>query len=212
MISIRLSHMKLGQSSEFRATLKTKASSYGLELSPETTDRLVKYYELLNEWNPRLHLVAPTSAREFATRHVLESLILLKHLPHDARVADVGSGAGLPIIPCLIARPDFQAVLIESSKKKAVFLREALAQTGISAQATVLADRFENVVTPEVGFLTCRALERFEETVPELIGWAPRDCVFLFFGGEGLREALTGLEFIAHLIPNSRQRFLYVAK
>jgi 16S rRNA (guanine527-N7)-methyltransferase len=204
--------MKPGQSKEFRATLETKASSYGIELSPETTDRLFTYYELLNDWNPRLHLVAPTSAREFATRHVLESLILLKHLPQDARVADVGSGAGLPIIPCLIARPDIHAILIESSKKKAVFLREALGHAGISTQATVLAERFENVDAPDVGFVTCRALERFEEAVAELINWAPQGCVFLFFGGERLRVSLTDLEFTAHLIPNSRQRFLYAAQ
>ena len=193
-------------------TLETEAGTYAVDLSPATLDRLVTYYELLNEWNPQLHLVAPTSAREFATRHVLESLLLLKHLPGNAHVADVGSGAGLPIIPCLIARPDIQAVLIESSKKKAVFLREALSQTGTSARATVIADRFENVDAPEVDFVTCRALERFDEAVPQLIGWAPKKALFLFFGGEGLAESMEGLEFTAQLIPNSKKRFLYVAK
>jgi 16S rRNA (guanine527-N7)-methyltransferase len=211
-ISIRLSHMNLGQSKEFRITLETEAASYGVDPSPEALDRLVTYYELLDEWNPRLHLVAPTSARKFAARHVLESLMLLNHLPRDARVADIGSGAGLPIIPCLIARPDFQAVLIESSKKKAVFLREALNQTGTSKRASVIADRFENVEPPEVDFVTCRALERFEETIPQLVKWAPDNAVFLFFGGEGLRESMKSLEFTAQLIPNSKKRFLYVAR
>jgi 16S rRNA (guanine527-N7)-methyltransferase len=204
--------MDLGQSKEFRITLETEAANYGVELSPATLDRLVTYYELLNEWNPRLHLVAPTSAREFATRHVLESLLLLNHLPRHARVADIGSGAGLPIIPCLIARPDICAVLIESSKKKAVFLHEALVKTGTSVLATVIADRFENVDAPEVGFVTCRALERFEEMMPQLVKWAPDDAVFLFFGGDGLRGSMEGLEFTAQLIPNSKKRFLYVGK
>ena len=53
-------------------------------------------------------------------------LVLLKHLPANAKVVEVGAGAGLPIIPCLIVRPDLEAVLIEASKKKSVFLREAL--------------------------------------------------------------------------------------
>jgi len=69
-----------------------------------------KYYELLLLWNPRAtwwRLVA----HEFATRHVLESLVCWRMLSADARVADVGSGAGLPIIPCLIARPDLSATL-----------------------------------------------------------------------------------------------------
>ena len=210
-IWIRLRRMNVDQSKEFRITLETEAGSYGIGLSPDTLDGLVTYYELLNEWNPRLHLVAPASARELATRHVLESLLLLDHLPRDARVADIGSGAGLPIIPCLVARPDIQAVLIESSKKKAVFLREALKQTGTSARATVMAERFENVEPPHVDFVTCRALERFEETVPRLVKWAAENAVFLFFGGESLREAMEGLEFTAQLIPNSTKRFLYVA-
>ena len=204
--------MNLGQSEEFRMTLETEAGSYGVDVSPETVDRLTTYFELLNEWNPRLHLVAPTSPREFATRHVLESLLLLNHLPRNARVADIGSGAGLPSIPCLIARPDIQAVLIESSKKKAIFLREATTQIKISNRVLVLAERFENVATPDVGFVTCRALERFEETVPELVKWAPDDAVFLFFGGEGLRASIQNLEFTAQLIPNSTKRFLYVTQ
>ncbi len=74
------------------------------------------------------------------------------------------------------------------------------------------ADRFENVEAPEVDFVTCRALERFEEAVPQLIGWAPKKAVFLFFGGEGLAQSMEGLEFTAQLIPNSKKRFLYVAK
>ena len=204
--------MKPDQSKEFRTALETEAVSYGVELESNAIDRLVNYYELLNIWNPRLHLVAPTSARKFATRHILESLLLLNHLPQDSRVADVGSGAGLPIIPCLIARSDIRAVLIESSKKKAVFLREALSQTGVSARANVLAERFEDVDAPDVGFVTSRALERFEEAVPQLIGWAQKTTVFLFFGGEGLRESLEGLEFTANLIPNSRKRYLYVGQ
>ncbi|HYJ88198.1 MAG TPA: RsmG family class I SAM-dependent methyltransferase, partial [Pyrinomonadaceae bacterium] len=117
-----------------------------------------------------------------------------------------------PSIPCLITRPDLKAVLIEASKRKAVFLREALSQTRTSARATVVADRFENVDAPEVGFVTCRALERFEETVPQLVKWAPGDVVFLFFGGEGLAGSMEGLEFTQQLIPNSKKRFLYVAK
>ena len=47
--------------------------------------------------------------------------------------SDIGSGGGLPIIPCLIARPDLEATLIESSQKKVVFLREALNRLGLRA-------------------------------------------------------------------------------
>src|SRR5712691_12417992 len=102
---------------DFREALEAEAPSYRVTLTAEALEGLSKYYELLNVWNACLHLVAPTSPREFVTRHVLESLMLLEYLPKHASLADIGSGAGLPGIPCLIARPDIEAVLIEASKK-----------------------------------------------------------------------------------------------
>ncbi len=94
------------QVKEFKDALASEAGGYQAKISVDTIERLSEYYYLLSTWNARLHLVAPCPPREFAIRHVLESLMLLPHLPQAARVADVGSGAGLPIIPCLIARPD----------------------------------------------------------------------------------------------------------
>jgi len=121
---------------QFKETLENEASVYGVTLSAAALEGLSKYYELLNAWNSRLHLVAPCSPREFAKRHVLESLILLKYLPRDAVVADVGTGAGLPVLPCLIVRPDLRAVLIEASQKKAVFLHCDL-QTSLGHRRTL---------------------------------------------------------------------------
>ena len=81
-----------------RAGVDRKHALFGVELAPETVALLGAYYSLLIHWNDRLHLVAPCSPEEFATRHVLESLLLLPHLPHAAKIADIGSGGGLPII------------------------------------------------------------------------------------------------------------------
>ncbi|MDQ2936366.1 MAG: 16S rRNA (guanine(527)-N(7))-methyltransferase RsmG [Acidobacteriota bacterium] len=199
---------------QFIEALETKAPLYQVELTPQAVERLSNYYELLNEWNSRLHLVAPTAPGEFAVRHVLESLLLLQYLPEGARVADIGSGAGLPILPCLISRADVEAILIEASKKKAVFLREALKQTSTSNQASVIADRFENITAPDVDFVTCRALERFEKMLPTLVKWTPAKTTFLFFAGEGLVKEIQdcGLDSTAVLIPNSKRRFLVLAR
>jgi 16S rRNA (guanine527-N7)-methyltransferase len=196
---------------EFRTAIQTESTGYAITLTDSALDRLTKYYELLNAWNPRLHLVAPTSPKVFATRHVLESLLLVNCLPEGARIADIGSGAGLPIIPCLIARPDISAVLIEASKKKAIFLREALNATAVSS-ASVIAERFENINPPEVDFVTSRALERFEQMLPQLISWAPRPVTLLLFGGEGLGRKIIeiGLHSEKRLIPNSEKRYLFV--
>jgi len=191
----------------FEEALKSNQSMFEVDLGSDSLAALSAYYSLLTRWNARLHLVAPCSPEEFATRHVLESLMLLKHLPANAKIADIGSGAGLPIIPCLIVRPDLHATLIESSHKKSVFLREAL--NAVARNATIISRPFEEVPPPDVSFVTCRALDQFTEKVPAIIEWAPAGSTLLLFGGETLREKLSK-ETQEYKIPLSERRFLFV--
>ena len=199
---------------EFVAALNANAPDYNIELSAETVQQLSAYYQLINTWNPRLHLVAPCSPDEFARRHILESLLLLPHLPPAARIVDIGSGAGLPIIPCLIERPDLSALLIESAKRKAVFLREALKVAGRDESVEVRAQRFEAVDPPAAKFITSRALDRFTEMLPRLVEWAPRPSTLLLFGGTEVVKTLETLQLKSAkiLLPNSERRFLLVVE
>jgi|SRR5215213_967825 len=194
----------------FRQSLISNMGSFNLDLSAETINLLGEYYSLLTRWNDRLHLVAPCPPEEFAVRHVLESLMLLRYLPSQATVADIGSGGGLPIIPCLIARPDLEATLIESSQKKVVFLREASNRLGL--HTTIVARPFEDVPAPAVSFVTCRALDQFMRKLPALINWAPRGSTLLLFGGETLGEQLrrADVDFERFLIPQSEKRYLFL--
>jgi 16S rRNA (guanine(527)-N(7))-methyltransferase RsmG len=202
------------QTERLRDTLVREAATYGVVLTSEALVRLSQYYDLLNRWNARVHLVAPCSPQEFATRHVLESLALLKHLPQGASLTDVGAGGGLPSVPCLIVRSDLIAVLIESSQKKAVFLSEALSEAGASSQASVINERFESIPAPSVNFVTCRALDRFEEMLTQLIEWAPVKSRLLLFGGQALELQIEKLGLISEreLMPHSEGRFLFVVK
>jgi 16S rRNA (guanine527-N7)-methyltransferase len=198
---------------KFGQALWNNAAEFGIQLRAAEVTRLSKYYELLLKWNDRLHLVAPCSPEEFATRHVFESLLLLSHLPQKARVLDVGSGAGLPIIPCLIIRTDLSATLIESSPRKAVFLREALRDVSNREPAALTVARFEQTTAPEADFVTCRALDRFQRFLPALIQWAPPTSTLLLFAGEELRKQLEILlpNAKAERIPRSDRRYLIVA-
>ncbi len=197
---------------KFGQALWNNAAEFGIQLRAAEVTRLSKYYELLLKWNDRLHLVAPCSPEEFATRHVLESLLLLSHLPQKARVLDVGSGAGLPIIPCLIIRTDLSATLIESSPRKAVFLREALRDVSNREPAALTVARFEQTTAPEADFVTCRALDRFQRFLPALIQWAPPTSTLLLFAGEELRKQVEILlpNAKAERIPRSGRRYLIV--
>jgi 16S rRNA (guanine527-N7)-methyltransferase len=197
---------------QFTLTLRREMSRYGVELGTEIQQNLRNYYALLSQWNTRLHLVAPCSGEEFARRHALESLLMLSRLPDKARIADVGSGGGLPIIPCLLTRSDLAATLIESSQKKAVFLQEAVNRLGIGARATIIARRFEDTPPPKVNFISSRALEHFTRELESLIDWSPKDSTLLLYGGNALRDRLEklGAQFTEDLIPQSEKRFLFV--
>ena len=199
-------------STELSDALVRHAPQYGVRLDAAALAALREYYELVTAWNARLHLVAPCPPAEFAARHVLESLLAAEHIAEGAHVADVGSGAGLPIIPCLIARADLSATLIESSPKKAVFLREALRRAGAHERAKVIAERFERTPAPDAAYVTCRALDRFTELLPKLLAWSPPGSTLLLFGGDSLREQLeqSARAYQALHIPESERRFLFV--
>lgn len=208
--------MTISHLEEFSGTLETHAARYGVQLAPLVIARLGDYYEHLLKWNARLHLVAPCAPAEFATRHVLESLTACAHMPEGARACDVGSGGGLPIIPCLIARPDVSATLVEASTKKTVYLREALSRLGLHERARVIAQRFEQTSAPECEVVTCRALECFTAMYTRLVEWSPHASRLLLFGGRSL-EDLIGVDqnlrgYTAVKMPDSEQRFLFVCE
>lgn len=209
-----MAERKLTPRGEFDKALAERAARFGFEPDDEARSRLGDYFELVAAWNPRLHLVAPCPPAEFAARHVLESLTALPFIPEGASLFDVGSGAGLPAVPCLVARRDLKAVLVEASQKKSVFLREALSGLGLSDRARVVAERFEKVDPPAADCLTCRAIERFTEILPIILTWAARVPTLLLFGGESLRQRLEveGVVFETVQVPESERRFLFVVR
>ncbi|HVF56365.1 MAG TPA: RsmG family class I SAM-dependent methyltransferase, partial [Pyrinomonadaceae bacterium] len=94
-----MAERKLTPRAEFDKALAENSPAFGLDLNTEARARLGEYFEHVSHWNPRLHLVAPCAPAEFATRHVLESLVALPHIPKGASFVDVGAGAGLPALP-----------------------------------------------------------------------------------------------------------------
>ena len=199
---------------EFAKAVGQAGPTFGLTIRDRDLQTLTDYYSLVMKWNERLHLVAPCSPKEFATRHVLESLLLLRHLPVNAAIVDVGSGAGLPTIPCLLVRDDLRATLIESSQKKGVFLREALRAVKPAGRAQLTVSRFQDIPSPQADFVTCRALDRFEDALPDLVEWAPPNAAFLLFAGHTVRKRIETLfsNVQVELIPQSEQRFLILAR
>ncbi|MCA1713776.1 MAG: 16S rRNA (guanine(527)-N(7))-methyltransferase RsmG, partial [Gammaproteobacteria bacterium] len=150
--------------SEFPTTLRT-ALAAGLDtlvLDSALQAPLLAYLALLVRWNRTYNLTAIRDPAEMVGKHLLDALALHPFVDAIAvaggRLADLGSGPGLPGIPLAIAKPRLQVTLVESNGKKARFLREAVRTLGL-ANARVAETRAEALHEPGVyDAITARAL------------------------------------------------------
>jgi 16S rRNA (guanine527-N7)-methyltransferase len=92
------------------------------------------YYAMLADWNTRLNLTAIISPEDVAKKHFLDSFAAAPYLKNEARIIDVGTGAGFPGIPLLILRPDLTLTLMDSQQKKLVFLDAVLKELKLPAE------------------------------------------------------------------------------
>ena len=106
------------------------ARAWGMELSEAQRQAFRTYYEELAAWNARFNLTAITGCRQVQLRHFLDSLscllVLDEWFPADVpapRVIDMGAGAGFPGIPLKLLRPDWDLTLVDSGRKKVLFLQ-----------------------------------------------------------------------------------------
>ena len=129
--------------------LQQGVSALGLNVSPAHLQRLLDYLALLQKWNKVYNLTALREPEKMVSQHLLDSLAVVPHI--EARqILDVGSGAGLPGIPMAIARSDWRLTLLDSSHKKAAFLKQAAIELKLS-NVTVCCERVESWV-PERKF------------------------------------------------------------
>ena len=106
--------------------------------------KLAKYYEMLVEWNGRMNLTAITDPEEVVKKHFADSLLPMELIPEGARCIDVGTGAGFPGIPLLIARGDISVVLLDSLQKRLSFLEAVTGELELSDRCRLVHARAED--------------------------------------------------------------------
>ena len=109
------------------ARLTAGLRGLGLELAPAQVAALGTLLDELADWNTRMNLTAIRDPAEAVDKHLLDSLAVRPLLKGRA-VADVGSGAGFPGLPLAVADTDRRFALVESTGKKAKFLRHVVAR------------------------------------------------------------------------------------
>lgn len=113
----------------------------GLQLSPAASEKLIDYLALVQKWNRVYNLTAVREPRKMLAHHVLDCLAIVPGVS-GPRLLDVGSGAGLPGIPLSIALPRMHVTLLDSSHKKAAFLKQAAIELSLD-NVSIVCDRVE---------------------------------------------------------------------
>lgn len=120
-------------------------------------------------------LIGPREVPRLWQRHLLNCAVVVDPdhaiVASKARVADVGSGAGLPGLVWAIVRPDLEVVLIEPLLRRSTFLTEAITSLGLEGRVSVRRDRAEDIARdPQwrgVDVVTARAVAPLDR----LVGW-----------------------------------------
>jgi 16S rRNA (guanine527-N7)-methyltransferase len=176
----------------------SKDRAAALRLTPvsrETEVRLERFIALLRQWQAKTNLVAPSTLDEIWTRHVADSLQLLRHAPNALKWVDLGSGGGFPgiVLACaLVEREGGHVHLVERNAKKAAFLREALRVTG--APGTVHLMDIEDFVErfdESADCVTARALAPLRVLIGHVAPLVARGARALLLKGQDVEAELT---------------------
>jgi 16S rRNA (guanine527-N7)-methyltransferase len=108
-------------------------SEFGIEINDKIIDRLNKYGNLLLEWNEKINLTAITEPEDVLYKHFYDCILFFKNIdvPQNAKIIDVGTGAGFPGLVLKIVRDDLEVTLLDSLNKRITFLNDVIEKLGL---------------------------------------------------------------------------------
>lgn len=129
----------------FRDKISKGCSELGIAIDGDKLDKLFGYYEMVIEKNKVMNLTSITDEDEFITKHIIDSLSIVKSIDlaemlksgKEYRLIDIGTGAGFPGMVLKIVFPDLDITLFDSLKKRLVFLDEVTAELGLKGICTL---------------------------------------------------------------------------
>jgi len=185
-------------------TLTAQGFARITHVSRETMARLEDYVRLLAAWNRRINLVGRNTMGDVWQRHILDAAQLMAHMPSATRrLVDLGTGAGLPgLILAILGVPEVH--LVESDRRKAVFLAEAIRLT--RAPARVHIRRAEELPGFPADVVTARACAGLRDLLAFAEPFTGATTVCLFHKGKNvgaeLSEAAKDWNMLAEALPS----------
>lgn len=171
--------------SAYLAQLSRGCEQLGLALDSNTLDKLLAYHQLLVKWNKAYNLTAVRDPGQMISLHLLDSLSLLPFVNEQnyQRIADVGSGAGLPGVLLAICRPEMAVTSIDSNGKKTRFQLQAKLELGLD-NLTVINGRTEDCREEPFEAVVSRAFASLSDMLTWTGQLCAQDGVFLAMKGQ----------------------------
>ena len=155
----------------FREILIDAAKKFGLTFNDRQLEQFEIFYRMVVDWNTKINLTTLVDEKDFAIKHVIDSLTVWdeKKFAHAKNFADVGTGAGFPAIPLKIFQPNLEVALIDSLNKRVEFLKKVVAELKLDgveifhgraedlAHEKILRERFDLVTARAVAKLNVLA-------------------------------------------------------
>lgn len=131
-----------------RDILRQGLQDLALLVDEDKVEQLLCFIKLIGKWNKAYNLTAVRDERDMARLHILDSLAILPYV-RGKRVADIGTGAGLPGIPLALFLPEVEFTLLDSNSKKTRFVQQAVLELKLK-NVTVQHSRVEQFQPPEL--------------------------------------------------------------
>jgi 16S rRNA (guanine527-N7)-methyltransferase len=154
---------------------------------PGREEQIQRYAGLLSSTGIERGLIGPKEGDRIWERHIANCIPITTIIPNGVRVADIGSGAGLPGIVIALARPDLKVSLIEPLQRRVDFLNEVIAELALEVE--VIRGRAERV-KKQFEIVTARAVAPLEKLIQ--ISWhmIPRGGCLMAIKGESAADEI----------------------
>ena len=173
--------------SEFLTALDSSLKKLGLDIAQDKCEMMEEYCAQLIEYNKHVNLTAVTEPAQAAVKHFADSLAILAYtqIPQGASLLDVGTGAGFPGMALLLARPDLQLTLMDSTDKKLEFIRTQCQRLAIAPQVLHLRaeEGAKGTLREGFDFVTARAVAQLRVLAEYCLPFVKKGGYFIAMKG-----------------------------
>lgn len=196
-----------------RMNIENQEKKYLYKITEENKEGFDKFYKLLLEYNKKYNLTAITEEKDVLYKHFLDSALGEFLFPLNARVLEVGSGAGFPSLVLKLLRPDLKFTLLESIGKKCEFLTVAVRELGLK-DVEILNTRAEELAkNPEYrenyDAVCARAVAAMNTLSEYCIPFVKRGGVFVAYKGGDEEEIKNGENAVKILGGKIKESYVY---